>query len=98
MHNSLAIESASSVDSTKAENYRVKVIFGNAIDSALLQRWRVLQESNLELENPCFAPEFTQAVAAARNDVEVGIIEDCGETVAIFPFQRKAGGRGIPVG
>jgi CelD/BcsL family acetyltransferase involved in cellulose biosynthesis len=57
-----------------------------------------LQDSNPELENPCFAPEFTQAVAAARNDVAVGIIEEHGQVVAIFPFQRKHGGRGIPVG
>jgi len=98
VHNSLAIESAPPADSTKAENYRVKVISGNAIDSALLQRWRALQESNPELENPCFAPEFTQAVAAARNDVEVGIIEVGRKVVAIFPFQRKAGGRAVPVG
>jgi len=98
VHNSFAIESAPPADSTKAENYRVKVISGNAIDSALLQRWRALQESNPELENPCFAPEFTQAVAAARNDVEVGIIEVGGEVVAVFPFQRNAGGRAVPVG
>jgi CelD/BcsL family acetyltransferase involved in cellulose biosynthesis len=95
---SLAIESPLSADSTPAENYRVKVIPGKALDSALLKEWRALQQSNPDLENPCFAPEFTQAVAAARNDVEVGIIEDRGETVAIFPFQRKAGGRAIPVG
>jgi CelD/BcsL family acetyltransferase involved in cellulose biosynthesis len=95
---SLLIESAHQVDFPKAENWAIKVIAGKAIDSALLRRWRVLQESNPELENPCFAPEFTQAVAAARNDVEVAFIEERGQVVAIFPFQRKAGGHGVPVG
>ena len=98
MHNSLAIESAPSADSTDVDSVRVKVIPGAAMDSALLQRWRTLQHSNPDLQNPCFSPEFTQAVAAARNDVEIAIIEESGEVVAIFPFQRKAGGRGIPVG
>jgi CelD/BcsL family acetyltransferase involved in cellulose biosynthesis len=94
----LAIETAPSADCAEAKNCRVKLIPGEAIDSALLQCWRSLQQSNPNLQNPCFAPEFTQAVAAVRNDVEVGIIEDRGEIVAIFPFQRKAGSRGIPVG
>jgi CelD/BcsL family acetyltransferase involved in cellulose biosynthesis len=79
-------------------NYRVNLIPGKAIDGALVRQWRALQESNPDLQNPCFAPEFTQAVAAARNDVEVAIIEELGNFVAIFPFQRKAGGRAIPVG
>jgi CelD/BcsL family acetyltransferase involved in cellulose biosynthesis len=95
---SLAIASARSADSTPAENYRVEVIPGEALDSALIDQWRSLQASNPELENPCFAPEFTQAVAASRDDVEIGIIEKHGKVAAIFPFQRKAGGRGIPVG
>jgi CelD/BcsL family acetyltransferase involved in cellulose biosynthesis len=94
----LAIESAPSADCTETKNCRVKVIPGAAMDSALLQCWRSLQYSNPALANPCFAPEFTQAVAAARNDVEIAIIQDSGDVVAVFPFQRKAGGRGIPVG
>jgi CelD/BcsL family acetyltransferase involved in cellulose biosynthesis len=109
---SLVIESAPPAESTRrggdtapylvknanAVNYRVRVIPGKAIDSALVRQWRGLQESNPDLQNPCFSPEFTQAVAIVRNDVEVGVIEEHGEVLAIFPFQRKAGGRGIPVG
>jgi len=95
---SLAIEHALAADAAQSDNRQVKVIPGEAIDSALFERWRALQESNPDLESPCFAPEFTQAVAMARNDVEVCVIEENGEIVAIFPFQRKAGGRGIPVG
>src|SRR5580765_3729500 len=95
---SLAIGNAFTAEVAHSPASQIRVVAGRNIDSVLLQKWRALQQSNPALENPCFAPEFTQAVAAARNDVEVGIIEDRGEIVAIFPFQRKPGGRGIPVG
>ena len=108
MLKSLVIDGAPRADSTrrgedtapclgKSAN-GVKVIPGKAIDSTLVRQWRALQESNPNLENPCFAPEFTQAVAAARNDVKVATIEEHGKVLAIFPYQRKAGGRAIPVG
>jgi CelD/BcsL family acetyltransferase involved in cellulose biosynthesis len=96
---SLAIENAFETEPMQVNRRRIGVIPGLAIDDALTAQWRALQESNPDLANPCFAPEFTQAVATARNDVEVGVLEEeDGEIVAIFPFQRKAGGRGIPVG
>ena len=60
--------------------------------------WRRLQDSNPELANPCFAPEFTQSVAAVRNDVEVAFISEGPEVAAIFPFQRRPGSRAVPVG
>ena len=60
--------------------------------------WRELLDCNPDLANPCFSPEFTQAVAAVRDDVEVGIVRQGREIVAFFPFQRRRGGRGIPVG
>jgi CelD/BcsL family acetyltransferase involved in cellulose biosynthesis len=94
----MAIETARPADFAKAGNSRVKVISGKAMDTALLHQWGALQQSNPDFQNPCFSPEFTRAVAAARKDVEIGIIEESGEIVAIFPFQRKAAGRGIPVG
>src|SRR5690349_9555653 len=81
-----------------AQHRRIGVIPGSAINRALSVQWRALQQSNPALASPCFAPEFTEAVAVARNDVEIGVIEEDGKLAAIFPFQRKAGGRGIPVG
>jgi CelD/BcsL family acetyltransferase involved in cellulose biosynthesis len=62
--------------------------------------WRELQNSNEELSNPCFSPEFTQALAAVRDDVEVAFVQRGGEgeVVAVFPYQRRRAGRAIPVG
>jgi len=95
---SLAIENTFAANIVEHATRSIKVISGKAIDTTLVSQWRLLQASNPCLASPCFAPEFSQAVAAARNDVEVGIIEDDNQVVAIFPFQRKAGARGIPVG
>jgi CelD/BcsL family acetyltransferase involved in cellulose biosynthesis len=60
--------------------------------------WREILAANDKLANPCFAPEFTQAVAAVRHGVELGVIEQGREVVGIFPFQRTGFGRGVPVG
>ena len=52
------------------------------------QRWTALT----------FGPEFTQAVAAVRGDVEVGVLEERGEPVGFFPFQRSRRNVARPVG
>jgi CelD/BcsL family acetyltransferase involved in cellulose biosynthesis len=49
-------------------------------------------------ESPYFSAAFTQAVAGVRDDVFVGIIEEAGKPVGFFPFQRRRGGIGGPVG
>jgi CelD/BcsL family acetyltransferase involved in cellulose biosynthesis len=98
VHKSLAIEEPSSTDTAPFPASHIRVIPGRAIDAALLAQWRALQDSNSELASPCFAPEFTVAVATARNDVEIAVIEQDSEVAAIFPYQRRPGARGIPVG
>jgi len=78
--------------------FDITLIPGGRLTSRQIAIWRELQYSNPELANPCFAPEFTQAIAAARRDVEIGLIRQNHELVAIFPFQRKHGARAVPVG
>ena len=78
--------------------FDVEVVPGDRLRSHHVAAWRSLQESNPELNNPLFAPEFVQAVAGVRSDVEVAVIRDQGTTVAFFPFQRKSQYRGVPVG
>ncbi|HZZ30148.1 MAG TPA: GNAT family N-acetyltransferase [Pirellulales bacterium] len=53
--------------------------------------WSEVQRSEKEFDSPYFRPEFTQAVAAVRNDVEVGVLEQAGEMVGFFPYQRARG-------
>lgn len=76
----------------------VHLIEGRRLTQKHLSAWRQLQKSNPELANPCFAPEFTQAVASVRNDVEVAFILDNGAVAGILPFQRRFGSRAIPAG
>src|SRR5882762_2035592 len=77
---------------------RFKVIPGQGVDSGLARTWRQIQDANSDLASPCFAPEFTRAAAAAREDVEIAVIERDGAPSAFFPFQRGKRGRGIPAG
>jgi CelD/BcsL family acetyltransferase involved in cellulose biosynthesis len=76
----------------------IQVIPARDIDAPILDAWTSLRRSNPELQSPYFAPEFTQAVAAARDDVELATLADHGEIVALFPFQREKSGVGVPVG
>ena len=59
--------------------------------------WADFQERDPALESPYFRPEFTRAVAAAR-DVEVAVLESAGEAVGFFPFQRIGRNVAQPVG
>jgi len=61
-------------------------------------RWASLQEGCAELASPFFRPEFTESVAAVRDDVFVAQIFSGGATVGFFPFQRTRLGFGYPVG
>jgi CelD/BcsL family acetyltransferase involved in cellulose biosynthesis len=50
------------------------------------------------LGSPFLRPEFTLAVAAVRNNVEVGVLHDGGSIVGLFPFERVRGCIARPVG
>jgi CelD/BcsL family acetyltransferase involved in cellulose biosynthesis len=65
---------------------------------AQLALWDRLQREQQDLESPYFRPEFTQAVAAVRSDVEVAVIEEDGKPAGFFPFQRSPLNLGQPVG
>jgi CelD/BcsL family acetyltransferase involved in cellulose biosynthesis len=76
----------------------VTLVSARNLDSTLVRVWREIQFTNPELANPFFAPEFTQIVAAAAENVEVAVIGEGSSPLAIFPFQRMGGRLGVPVG
>ena len=76
----------------------VMVVNGSELTDAHRVRWREIQAMSPVLGSPYFCVGFTEAVASAREDVHVAVIEKNGETVAFFPFQRARGGFGSPVG
>jgi CelD/BcsL family acetyltransferase involved in cellulose biosynthesis len=51
--------------------------------------WRALQQADPALDSPLFHPEFTRAVAAVRDDVEVAVLEEAGEFVGFFPGSSR---------
>jgi CelD/BcsL family acetyltransferase involved in cellulose biosynthesis len=77
---------------------RIRVIPGRNLDTRITGAWLDLLATNPELASPYFRPEFTSAVAEVRDDIEVAVVETDGEIVALFPFQRGAGGAGGPIG
>ena len=61
------------------------------------QRWSEIQAAEPALESPYFRPEFTQAVAQVRRDVEVAVMFEGSDAIAFFPFQRGPLNIGKPV-
>jgi len=76
----------------------VEMIVGSELDTGLIECWHAIRDSNPALESPFFCPEYTLAVAGARNDVFIGIMREAGRITGFFPFQRTAQGIGKPVG
>ncbi len=76
---------------------QVRLLAASDLNADLLLQWRGLQRSNPALASPFFCPEFTQAVAAVRQDVRVAILEEDGAVLGFFPHQQQRG-RGLPIG
>lgn len=76
----------------------ITVLRPAALTAADWQLWLDIQQQSGAYESPYFRPEFTQAVAAVRDDVEVAVLRSAGQTVGFFPFQRGKLGLGKPVG
>ena len=77
---------------------KTTVIPASELSPAQVDAWSQIQRDNAELASPYFRPEFTQAVAPVRGDVEVAVLEEGGEMVGFFPYQRWRGGIARPVG
>lgn len=77
---------------------KITVVKGRELTATQRLRWREIQAMSPVWGSPYFCVEFTEAVASAREDVHVAVIEDDNRVVAFFPFQRARGGFGSPVG
>jgi CelD/BcsL family acetyltransferase involved in cellulose biosynthesis len=70
----------------------------NGIPADIHNSWRNLQASNPTLASPFFSPVFTDIVARAHGNVEIGVWKEGDAVVALFPFERKQGNFAGPVG
>lgn len=76
---------------------RIVLVRPHELGRAELVRWEELQTADSLLASPYFSHQFTSAVAAARQDVHVAILEEDHQIVGFFPHQRRWGAGG-PVG
>jgi CelD/BcsL family acetyltransferase involved in cellulose biosynthesis len=60
--------------------------------------WASYQEQSPEFDSPYFRPEFSDAVAAVRDDVEVAVLLEGEQAVGFLPFQRSGSNAAKPVG
>jgi CelD/BcsL family acetyltransferase involved in cellulose biosynthesis len=60
------------------------------LTSAEFSLWDEIQRSHADFESPYFRPEFFQAVARVRDDVECIVVEQQGQPVGFLPFQRSS--------
>ncbi len=77
---------------------KLELIRATELSESLRETWRDLQSRNPILASPYFCHEYTSLVAEVRDDVFVAVIEDAGQVVGFFPFQRGWGKSGRPVG
>ena len=68
------------------------------LPNELIARWNEIARGAPELASPYLRPEFAQAVAAVRPNVEVGILHDGATVSGFFPFERVGGCVARPVG
>jgi CelD/BcsL family acetyltransferase involved in cellulose biosynthesis len=76
----------------------VKLKRTKELTPAELELWLDIQERAGVYDSPYFRSEFTRSVAAVRDDVEIAVIVQDGQTVGFFPFQRGKLNLGKPVG
>ena len=77
---------------------KVHVVKPRDLSADQVSLWRRFQDLDSALVSPYLCPEFTQAVGEVRDDAFVGVMEDAGEVIGFFPFQRRLLGVGKPIG
>ncbi|MEX2175326.1 MAG: GNAT family N-acetyltransferase [Pirellulaceae bacterium] len=77
---------------------KIRPIPARELSADLVQRWHEILAATPQLAGPYFRPEFVSAVAAARDDVEIAVLEEAGQVAGFFPFQRTRWNVAQPVG
>jgi CelD/BcsL family acetyltransferase involved in cellulose biosynthesis len=76
---------------------KITVLAARDLGFAEIARWSEIQASTPPLDTPCLAPDFVRCAAAARERVEVAILEEGRGVLGFFPFERGRGGVAHPV-
>ncbi len=71
---------------------KFRIIAASELTTDQTEQWKSIAAQPRYLNSPFFQPEFTQAVAAIRDDAEVALLEEAGDLIGLFPFQRTKNG------
>jgi len=82
-------------DVTKT-NLKTTLFKANELPDQVTSAWLALRASNPRLYSPYFHPDYTKAVAALVDNVQIAVTEDVSGIIAILPFQGERFAR--PVG
>ena len=77
---------------------QVKLTTPQKLSNDEFATWASFQEQSPEFDSPYFRPEFSQAAAAVRSDVEVAVLLEREQPVGFLPFQRTGSHGARPVG
>ena len=67
------------------------------LSAAHRSEWADLQRQNPSLDSAFYAPDFTDVIAAVREDVEVAVVSEGDCTVGFFPYLRGRNRTARPV-
>jgi CelD/BcsL family acetyltransferase involved in cellulose biosynthesis len=77
---------------------RIRTTTFDRLSTDEIAAWSEIQRAHAVFSSPYFRPEFTQMVASVCDNVEVAVLQQSGEPVGFFPFQRARFNVGLPVG
>jgi CelD/BcsL family acetyltransferase involved in cellulose biosynthesis len=77
---------------------RIRTVTFKQLTTDEIAAWSHIQRTEPLLASPYFRPEFTESVAAVRNNVEVAVLEENGQRIGFFPYQRSRWNIARPVG
>lgn len=76
----------------------VTVVCPDELGPAEVTRWKALQATEQQFDNPFLSPEFACAVGRVRADARVAVLEQAHGIVGFLPFHRGARNVGRPIG
>jgi CelD/BcsL family acetyltransferase involved in cellulose biosynthesis len=77
---------------------RATVVRPHELGPPELARWEALRAQDPALGNPFLSAAFAQAVGRVTERARVAVLEDAGEVVGFFAFERRLGGVGQAIG
>lgn len=82
----------------KEDRVHGRLLEPSELDEDLFVLWKQFCNGNPLYQSPFYRPQFTQAVAQARADARIAVLERGGDVVGFLPFHLTRSGTGKPIG